>query len=230
MYCAVWWAEPVDGPGLRDLLDPAERQRYEGYRQEVDRRRFVTGRALAKQLVAERLGGEVAAVHFDASCADCAKQHGPPRVPGAALALSISHAGDRVGVAITDGAAVGLDVETTSRKVEQSLIDYALNETERAALAGLPEQRRAAGFFAYWTRKEAAMKATGRGLRIPVRSLTFAPPDEPARLLASADAGLTPAGVRMADLDPGPGHRAALAVLGTGELRVAEHRWHPAQT
>ncbi|NIH78368.1 4'-phosphopantetheinyl transferase family protein [Amycolatopsis viridis] len=226
--CAVWWAVPLpDEPEYLTLLDDAERGRYRAYRREIDRQRFLTGRVLAKTVAGDLLGRAAADVTFDAACDDCGKPHGRPRVPGAAFELSISHSGERIGVAVTSGVPVGLDVETTSRRVDDALIGYALNETERATLADLTEPDRVAAFFRFWTGKEALMKATGRGLRIPLRSLTLAGPGDPPQLVASADPALDPARTRLADLDPGEGYRAAVAVLAEQELRVTE-RWWPA--
>ncbi len=91
--CAVWWAEPITAtPTALALLDSAERQRYEAYRRPEDQRRFLTGRVLAKTVAASRLDRRPEEIRFDATCEDCGKQHGPVRVPGAALQLSISHA------------------------------------------------------------------------------------------------------------------------------------------
>ncbi|MFD2398669.1 4'-phosphopantetheinyl transferase family protein [Prauserella oleivorans] len=177
--CAVWWATPVADPGeYLPLLTDAERERHAAYRREDDRRRFVTGRVLARTLAAEHLGADPADIVFDATCEDCGKQHGPPRIPGAALKLSISHAGERVGIALADGVDLGLDVESTGRRADDSMLEYALNPAERAALEGLSAAERSEAFFRYWTGKEALMKATGRGLRIPLRSLTLSAPDE----------------------------------------------------
>ncbi|MEU6645218.1 4'-phosphopantetheinyl transferase superfamily protein [Saccharomonospora sp. NPDC046836] len=226
--CVVWWARPVADPGeYLALLTPVERERYEAYRQDADRRRFLTGRTLARTVAAERLGVDPGDVEFDATCTDCDKQHGPPRIPGVDLALSISHAGERVGVALTAGAPVGLDVEAASRRADDGLLRYALNDTELAALDRLSAPERTDGFFRYWTRKEAVMKATGRGLRIPLQSITLSPPGEPARLIASDHPELTPEGTRMADLDPGAGYRAAVAVLTMEEIEVTERWWGP---
>lgn len=235
--CVVWWAKPIGAAGnaaegALAQLSSAERARYDGYRRPDDQRRFLTGRMLARSLAAHRLGIPAHAVEFDATCSDCGRQHGPVRVPGAALALSISHAGERVGVAATSGAPVGLDVEAVDRDPDDSLISYVLNDTELATLHGNGSHR-AESFITFWTRKEAVMKATGRGLRIPLRSLTMSGPDSPARLLTSGDPALTPHTTRMTDLDPGPGYRAAVAVLvgdgayGDDEIHVTEHWWSP---
>ncbi len=72
-----------------------------------------------------------------------------------------------------------------------------------------------------------ARQASVRGLRIPLRSLTLAKATEPARLLASDDPALSPESTRMADLDPGSGYRAAVAVITTDEIDVTERWWTP---
>ncbi|MFD2417356.1 4'-phosphopantetheinyl transferase family protein [Amycolatopsis pigmentata] len=225
--CGVWWALPLTAePRFLTLLDSFEQGRYQAYRQEIDQRRFLTGRVLAKTVVGELLGRPPEAVRFDATCSDCGKPHGRPTIPGARF--SISHSGDRIGLAVTSDAPVGLDVEAATRRADESLISYALNETELRDLAGSGAESRTGEFFRYWTRKEALMKATGRGLKIPLQSITLSGPGEPARLVDSADAGLDPETTRLADLDPGEGYRAALAVLTTDEIEVSEHRWTPA--
>ncbi|WP_197318739.1 4'-phosphopantetheinyl transferase superfamily protein [Saccharomonospora sp. NB11] len=225
--CAVWWSEPITATSdALALLDPTEKERYGAYRRHEDQRRFLTGRVLAKTVAAHRLGSTPENIHFDASCPDCDKPHGPVRVPGAALALSISHAGDRIGVAATSGAPVGLDVEDASRNADDSLISYALSEAEQRTLP-TDAAGRARAFFTFWTRKEALMKATGRGLRISLKALTLSSADAPARLLVSGETTLSPDTTRLRDLDAGPGYRAAVAVLTSENVDVTERWWRP---
>ena len=228
MEIVVRWSSPLPAEErFMRLLDDVEQGRFAAYRQEADKRRFLTGRVLAKTVAAERLGVPIESVKFDATCEDCGKPHGRPRIPGADLALSISHSGDLIGLAATPSIPVGLDVETTTRRADSGLIEYALSPAETASLEGLPEEDRAAAFFVYWTRKEAVMKATGKGLRIPLQSITFSRYDEPARLAASGDPALDPATTRLADLKAADGYRAAIAVLTTEELSVTEEHWVP---
>lgn len=221
--CAVHWSPPLPAEArFLALLDDIEKGRFEGYRQDIDKRRFLTGRVLAKTVTAERLGMAVEAVRFDATCDDCGKPHGRPRVPGAALMLSISHSGDLIGVAATAGTPVGLDVETATRRADDSLIEYALSPAERAAVSGLSAEARAAAFFTYWTRKEAVMKATGKGLKIPLQSITFSGHDVEARLVSSGHAALDPGTTRLVDLKATEGYRAAVALLTTEDISVTE--------
>ena len=226
--CTVWWSSPLPNePKYLDLLDSLEKGRHEAYRQEIDQRRFLTGRVLAKTVAAEQLGTTADKITFDATCDDCGKPHGVPRVPGAALALSISHSGEMIGVGVTTGTKLGLDVETATRRADDSLIEYALNPAEMAGLAGLDAETRATAFFTYWTRKEALMKATGRGLKIPLKAITLSKYDEQAALLNSEDPALDPAGTRLEDLKAGEGYRAAVAFLTSDDVSVTERWWTP---
>lgn len=223
--CEVWWSRPLaSADDYLDTLDDAERRRFDAYRWDADKQRFLTGRVLARFAVARWLGTKPAAITFDATCEDCGKAHGKPRVISHDdVALSLSHSGDRVGVAVTTGIPVGLDVESASRSATEDLIAYALNDTERTALVGLAPDDAAAAFFSYWARKEALMKATGRGLKIPLRSITLSAPGELPRLVAADDAALDPAAATLLDVDPGVGYRAAIAVLTTMPVEITEH-------
>lgn len=229
--CTVWWTTPLtDERRYRALLSPVESERYAAFRQDADSRRFLTGRVLAKTATARRLGVPATEVEFDATCSGCGNQHGAPRLPGTDLVFSIAHSGDRVGLALCSGLDIGLDVEGTSRRVSDGMLAYALNETELTAIERLTEQDRAAAFFVYWARKEALMKATGKGLRLPLRRITLTEPGRPPQLaeeIEDTEPALRPHHVRLADLDAGPGHVAALAVVGTTRLTVREHWWDP---
>jgi 4'-phosphopantetheinyl transferase len=224
--CSVWWATPLTPDDeLLGLLDPAERTRYRAYRKPEDQRRFLTGRVLARTVVGQRLRISPGAVALDASCPDCGKPHGRPRVVGAGLELSLTHAGDRVGLALTSGVPVGLDVEATGRSSGDDLIRYSLTDREHAAVSALPPEARATAFFTYWTRKEAVMKATGLGLKLPLRSITLSPPGEPPRVLTASDGAVDPTATTIVDLYPGPGYLAAVALLTARPVAVAEHAW-----
>ena len=78
----------------------------------------------------------------------------------------------------------------------------------------MPEERKSDLFFAYWTRKEALLKATGDGLRVAPAALTVTPPDAPPALVAWEATAPLAAAAHLFDLSPGSGHVASLAVLG----------------
>ncbi|MEV4458273.1 4'-phosphopantetheinyl transferase superfamily protein [Microbispora sp. NPDC049633] len=215
--CHVWWADPrlesIDTL-VRDL-SANELRRAARFRREPDRRRFLTGAHLLREAAAERLGVRPADVVVDRTCPDCDRYHGKPRVltEGETLHVSISHSGDRVAVALTAVGPLGVDVEAVPATPVDDLARCALTETERQALVALPEHARYEGFARIWVRKEAALKATGHGLRIsPDRVEVTGPGESPALLSWPLD--VPPAAVRIHPLDPGPGYVAVVAVLG----------------
>lgn len=93
-------------------------------------------------------------------------EHGRPYLAAdPAVAFSISHAGDIVGVALTTGARVGLDVESLDRRVElASLAARIFHAADLARFHSLPADARHRAFFHAWTGKEAVLKAKGVGL------------------------------------------------------------------
>jgi 4'-phosphopantetheinyl transferase len=232
--CDVWWARPaVETPRLIALLDGIERDRHDAYRQTVDRARFLTGRVVAKAAVGEALGIEPGDVALDSTCPDCGRSHGKPRViapagfTGVLPELSISHSGNLVGVALTGGLPVGIDVEQ-ERDVEiDGLIRMTLSAAEQTTFATVPVPERDAAFFTYWSRKEAILKATGRGLAIAMTKVTVNPWDQPPRVLESQASEVDTARMRMAQLDAGSGYRACVAVIGSADLDVTVHDADP---
>jgi 4'-phosphopantetheinyl transferase len=221
MRCDVWWAHPAaETPELLSLLDDIERTRYEAYRRDVDKLRFLTGRALIRGVAAAELGRNPGDITIDSSCFDCGKPHGKPKIDG--LEVSISHSGDWVALAVTDTMPVGVDVEEVRDAEVDDLARIAFSPDELAAFkAVLPQQRKGA-FFTYWSRKEAVVKATGKGMSVPMSKLTLTAHDEPPRVVASATDEVDIGTVHMVDLKPGDGYRASVAVFGAEAPTVTE--------
>ena len=216
----VWWARRQDArPELTALLDDAEHERYTSCRYEPSRERFLVGCALTKAAVAAARGISPHDVTLDRTCSGCGQPHGKPQVTGD-LELSVSHSGDRVAVAVArTSTPIGVDVEEADGRVRggddpAALERYVLSEAELTEFAAgsAPDDRRR-NFLVVWTRKEAVLKATGDGLRVPLHDLVVAAPAKQPRVLAWPYPD-PPDRVSMQDLDVGPGYVAALAVLG----------------
>lgn len=228
--CHVWWARPGGaGAGLTGLLDPRERASHRRLARAADRRRYLSAHALARLVLSGYLGCHPASLQLTARCASCGGPHGKPRLvdPLSDLQFSLSHSGDRVVVAVARGAPVGVDVEDASKDRDPAgLLDLVLSASERPGLDRLPPSARAEGFLRYWTRKEAALKATGDGLTVPPARLTVSGPDEPARLLDWERPHPRAALVRLDDLRPGPGFVGCVAVVSAVPHRIVEHDGH----
>jgi 4'-phosphopantetheinyl transferase len=214
--CQVWWARLADcRPAHLDLLDAVEAERHAAFRAAADQARFTLGVVLTRTVLAALLDVGVQQVKLDRSCPDCGRPHGRPRlVSGVGPAFSVAHSGDLVGVAFATAPAVGLDVERIAPPRADGLADAVLSPQERAEFDRLDPGRRGRDFFRYWVRKEAVVKATGEGLRVPLRDLTVSAAGEPARLVGWAGRPDAPGRFALYDLEGGPGHAACLAVIG----------------
>lgn len=235
--CGVFWASPSRNPRIESLLTDTERVRAARLRPD-DRARFSTGRALTRLILGERLGVAPDVVPIAQRCATCGSPgHGKPLLAARGPAFNISHAGDRVGVAITDRDAVGLDVEllpdapppwrerrtddlrsgedTDTDPERARLAAIALASDEHAFYTALPRSERGAAVVRWWTRKEAVLKVTGVGLATSPDRVRVTKPSEPPAILDG------PPGVLLHDLRPGVGYVATLAVLG-GVVRIDE--------
>jgi 4'-phosphopantetheinyl transferase len=229
--CRVWWARPsIETPRLLDLLDDTERERHTAYHRAVDQVRFLTARVVAKALAAEALGIRPGEVVLDSTCPDCGRSHGKPHLvapPGHPAGrplpeLSISHSGELVAVAITDGLPVGVDVEQERDVSVNDLVRMTLSAGELDSFAAVPDQDRDAAFFTYWARKEALLKAIGRGLSVSMTKVTLTPWDRPPRILDSQSSEVDPTRMHLAQLDAGAGYRACVAVLAGPDFPAAD--------
>jgi 4'-phosphopantetheinyl transferase len=225
--CQVWWARPdqVAEDLLASVATEGERLRAGRYRRRIDQLRSLTGCWLLRTVVAGQLGMTARQVVLDRTCPDCGLQHGRPRLPsGTGIESSVSHSGDRVAVAITRLGELGVDVEhasTTRAAYDDELADHALSHQEHKELLAAPESRRSADFLRLWVRKEALLKATGHGLRLPMDQIEVSPADQaPALLRWPLPRPVEE--VRMATLNPGPEHVAALAVLTGAPIAIRE--------
>ncbi|MEU4579623.1 4'-phosphopantetheinyl transferase superfamily protein [Nonomuraea sp. ATR24] len=220
--CRVWWATPGHRSveTLSAVLSEPELERAARFRRDPDRRRFLTGAWLLRNAAATQLGVRPEDVVVDRSCADCARHHGKPyiRMSGRRLHVSVSHSGDRVAVALTGVGALGVDVEAVPSEPVDDLARCALTPHELKALDALPPDERYEAFARVWTRKEAALKATGHGLRVSPGKLEVTGPEEPPELL-SWPLEIPPRDIRFVDLDPGDGYVAVVALIA-GDQRV----------
>lgn len=219
----VWHATPgqVDDRH-RGLLSPVERERHDALLRQQDRDRFATGAALLRLAAASYLDQDPHDLAVDRACAHCGGPHGKPRVAG--LELSVTHSGDRVLLAAARRTPVGVDVEAAASRVDlDRMLDHVLTPAETGVVRAMPRADQVTGFLRYWVRKEAVVKATGDGLQAPMTALHVSAPGEPARLVGWVGRPEAHRTIQLVDVEVGPEHLGALAVIGPPGQRVS-HR------
>jgi 4'-phosphopantetheinyl transferase len=212
----VWRASldmpAVEAERLLPLLSADEQRRAGDYARPELRRAFLVARGVLRTLLGRYLGLKADEVRLAYNA------HGRPELGpelrGAELRFNLSHSGSVVLYAFTRNREVGIDVERPGRRLEfEPLARRFFSPHEAETLLALPDAERRAAFFRCWTRKEAFIKATGRGLSYGLSRFDVSlGPNEPARLLRAAFDD--PSAWSMRDLPAGTDYAAALVVEG----------------
>lgn len=224
----IWWARTEHfEPALIRVLDAVERSRAGRYRRREDRARFVLGAAVARIGAALRLGVPLLSVELDRRCLKCGRPHGKVVVASHPwLRMSVSHSGHWVGVAIHTGADVGLDVQvvdSASGPEDRRIARQALDTEELDSVYAVATGDRHRAIMTYWSRKEAAVKATGDGLAIPIREVLVSAPDSEPRLIRYPGRDELSDRMRMYRPEFPTDAVAALAVIRAEPVQVVEH-------
>jgi phosphopantetheinyl transferase len=144
-----------------------------------------------------------------------------PIVTGVDLQLSYAYGRSIVAVAVSRCRSIGIDVESSHARVDETLARNVLSVRELERLVELPPSHRRAAVLRAWVRKEAVLKASGVGLLV-----------EPSRLdvgIGELNDTSTVVGVgvfRIVDLRI-EGHVCALAAAGEGTVHVRPPRVAP---
>jgi 4'-phosphopantetheinyl transferase len=153
------------------LLSDDERARHARFRFERDQHSYLAAHALTRSVLAALAGVQPRELCFEAGEYGRPELSVPQLTP--ALRFNLSHTAGLVACAVTLDEAVGIDVERMSRRVEiDQLARSVFSDAERAELAELAGEAKRLRFFQLWTLKESYIKAVGRGLSLPLRSIS----------------------------------------------------------
>lgn len=72
--------------------------------------------------------------------------------------FSLSHSGGWAAVAVSRSGPVGVDIESSERRISLDRVRALLTEPEARTVDALDRKRRVEGFLAHWTAKEACAK------------------------------------------------------------------------
>jgi 4'-phosphopantetheinyl transferase len=198
----------ADWPRLAALLDDAEQEQAVRFSFEEDRCSYIAAHALLRSSLSELAPRASTLWRFTRNA--CGKPS-PVLEPGEPdLRVNLSHTRGLVAVAIAHGRDVGVDVEWMARdNLTRNLALEVFAPTECEAVAVCPEKDLRETLFAFWTLKEAYIKARGGGLSIPLDSFAFTL--DPLRITFAAPGGDDPARWWFRCLRPTPDHALALA-------------------
>ena len=218
----VWTVHLAGLPAGGELLDAAERGRWQRLRTAGLRDRFAAAHWARRRILADHLGVDPAGLRFVTG------RWGKPELANQGVFHSLSHSGGVAMVAVSHAAPVGVDVEALRPDLPAGRLArtfFPPPEAGSVRAATDPVAR----YVRLWTRKEAAGKVTGigldRALAIEVTDTTDTSDTTDTggpvgRTVDVEDPAGVPEPVRMTDIDAPEGFLAAVAMLGGAPVTV----------
>ena len=217
------WLVRLDRPGrdvqqLAQSLIEDEHKRAERFYFKRDKNRFIVRRAVLRMILGRYLQIEPNQIQFAYG------PHGKPflaeRLCDSSLRFNLAHSHELSLYAFSHGREIGIDLEHCRALPDaEQIAARFFSARENATLQTLATSQRQKAFFNCWTRKEAYIKAIGKGLTLPLDQFDVSlAPGESASLLNAEGAFEEASRWSLKALTPAPGYVAALAVEG--------YNWH----
>lgn len=214
--------EGVGAAALEAALSADERAKAERFYFPGLKKRWTITRGALRYILAIYTRSDPRSLEF------CVGSYGKPTLARRAcdVSFNLSHTNNIVLLAVTKSSRVGVDAEEVCSGIEVEEISRRFFSPEEAdEILTLSPEARLLAFFATWTRKEAFVKALGRGLSVPLNSFRVTVrSDDPAQLI-SVDWN-EPSRWGLLDLG-NPKMAAALAVEGTIAPVVRHFKFTP---
>ncbi|TMQ62319.1 MAG: 4'-phosphopantetheinyl transferase superfamily protein [Candidatus Eisenbacteria bacterium] len=225
------WCACLDVPAetlarLYATLAVDERNRSARFRFQRDRRHFIVAHGVLREVLGRYLQTEPGRIGF------VYQAFGKPDLGpefGGRLKFNLSHSAGLALIAIAPESNVGVDLEYIRAQSDYAeLARYFFSAAEVDQLSALPDHLYAEAFISCWTKKEAYVKARGRGLALPLQSftvpLTTDPAQGPATLQAASNDIDQAIRWSVHTLRPALGYIGALAIQGCG-WRLSQWQW-----
>jgi len=199
---------------LQQTLSTDERTKADRFRFPKDRSQFIVSRGALRAILSRYLNISSHILRFDYN------PYGKPSLivaqGGNTLRFNLSHSRGIALIAITKNRDIGVDIEGINPNFScLEIAEKFFSPLENSVLRSLPEHLQATAFFTCWTRKEAYIKAVGKGLSIPLNQFDVSlAPGEPAALLNVEGNPEEASKWSLIELFPSSDMVAAVAVAG----------------
>jgi 4'-phosphopantetheinyl transferase len=157
-----------DTANLAKLLSPDELHRAERFHFPIHQERFIITRGLLRKTLNlyTTIASDALIFHYG--------EHGKPCLANNDfdLRFNVSHSHDMAVFAFTVHKEIGIDIEKIELSFKDSVAKRFFSPAEYQELVQLPETEQVIAFYKIWSRKEALIKALGKGLYTPLDSFT----------------------------------------------------------
>lgn len=216
------WLVPVNPDcvsALENIISNDERARAAGFHSSKHKTEYTASRIQLRIILSKYTGTSPHRLRFDYN------EYGKPAISGKAngdLKFNLSHSGGLALYAFAHNREIGVDLEMIDAPpIDRELAVKVLTTRELAFFNELETNQRTLFFYKCWTRKEAYLKATGRGLLSDPNAIeTFYLPAEPDSESKTDQIYSKTLNHSIIDLPSIAGFTASLALEGINDAEV----------
>lgn len=149
-------------PTYLETLDKDEIAVAERFKFAELRTRYIISHGILRQLLAERVHEPAVSLRIEKA------EFGKPFLPDySELSFNMSHTEDILVIAISSQCQLGVDVECyQARRACAGLVKKCFAPEEADYWHGLESAERSRAFYPFWVKKEALVKAIGKGITL----------------------------------------------------------------
>ncbi len=156
------------GQGQQAILSSNEIDKINRLRNQQHRAQALLMRVQLRQLLSRYLGLNSNEIKFSY------REYGKPYLADASLSFNVSDSGSQALVAVSLTDELGVDIENWRTMANLAgMVRRNFSANEQQQWLDVLDKHQEATFFDLWTRKEAFIKATGRGLGMGVARCGF---------------------------------------------------------
>ncbi|MGR9086227.1 MAG: 4'-phosphopantetheinyl transferase family protein [Gammaproteobacteria bacterium] len=162
----LWHHKPISTPADQQqywrLLHTSEQMRASSIKNESKQATYIAAHALLRTILSQTVKQPHDQLIINQT------QHGKPYLADfPEIAFNLSHTDDMIVIAVGHRCRLGVDIETCKPRPNlPSLVEKCFAEVEALWWHALPDAEKIREFYRFWTRKEAFVKATGRGIAL----------------------------------------------------------------
>ncbi len=168
----LWLADLLDftfdEQALLALLSPDEIQRAMRFKLSLHKQRFIIARGLLRKTLSLYTGVAPNQIVFNYNVSGKPSLQTNPF----SLQFNVSHSADLAIFALTTDQEVGVDIEKIASSFKDDVAKRFFSSAEYTQLMALTDQARNKGFYQIWSKKEAIIKAAGKGLFTPLMNFS----------------------------------------------------------
>ncbi|MCJ7721507.1 4'-phosphopantetheinyl transferase superfamily protein, partial [Candidatus Bathyarchaeota archaeon] len=154
----------------------------------------------------------------------CYGQYGKPMLDGTDLSFNMSNSSGYAVFVVTRNRRIGVDIERIRDIADMdNIAQLVFSKSEYNLFRSCPESMKKKMFFECWTRKEALVKAVGKGLSIPMPTFDVSLNSNKQIRLVRLESDKEDSQWTICDLGQNIGYVAAVALEGSLDLQLQTH-------